>query len=162
MKSLINEEKELVLAEKLFGKKPRKSLKNKVLQTLSNLQAEAEADLNNLPDLNRYSELSFWQNLVKDIAPPADFENIYSHIFKKTPQSVFCVVWVKNAIPQEEHHHLQEKFLILEGTCDFMLDNQSTPYGEGDFIEVPDAPHAVVVTSAKPLKFVIQRTKIAA
>jgi mannose-6-phosphate isomerase-like protein (cupin superfamily) len=162
MKSMMNEEKELALAEKLFGKKPRKPLKNKVLQTLANLQAEAQADLNNVSELNRYSELNLWQNLVKDIAPPADFENVYSHIFKKTPQSVFCVVWVKNAIPKEEHHHLQERFLILEGTCDFISDNQSTQYGEGDFIEVPDAPHALVVTSAKPLKFVLQKTKIAA
>jgi mannose-6-phosphate isomerase-like protein (cupin superfamily) len=162
MKQAMDEEKELALAEKLFGKKARKSLKDKVLQTLANLQTEAQADLDNLPKLNRYSELSLWQNLVKDIAPPADFENIYTHILKKTPESVFCVVWVKNSVPEEEHHHLQENFLILEGTCDFITDNQTFRFGEGDFVAVPDKPHEVVVTSTKPLKFVIQRTKISA
>ena len=71
------------------------------------------------------------------------------------------LAWATDIVPDEEHLDLKESFLILEGTCTFKTESFSKNYSVGDYVEVPDCHHSVIVTSQMPLKAVIQRLKAA-
>jgi hypothetical protein len=155
-------EKEIELAIELFGTKPSKSVKTNLFSKLANFVVEDNFDVENPPFINKYSEIGVWQKGLAKIQPPQDYDNFYFTVLKETENRITCIVWTKNDIPEEAHIGWKESILLLEGSCDFKANGVVTHYEAGTYIDVPDTDHEVIVTSAIPLKFIVQRLKMVA
>lgn len=111
-----------------------------------------------LPELAETSSLLFWRTQVKDIPPPAQYDNHYTHALAKEPNKRTYLAWLKHNIPEEVHDRVLESFFILEGTCNCFIDGEITEMKEGDFMAIPlHKAHHIEVTSSTSLKVIVQR-----
>lgn len=85
--------------------------------------------------------------------PLADYENVHAEkIFTDERTSTF-LIWVKQSVAMHYHAEHTEQVYVLEGTCDFEMDNKLYRLSPGDYIIIPaGVPHAVQVTSDYPVK----------
>lgn len=97
----------------------------------------------------------------KDLSSPDDFEDQFARIISYRAEEVTAIVWVKHSTPKEIHDHEIEKFLILEGSCDLIIDQSKISLGAGDFYQIPlHMNHSVEVTSQIPCKAILQRVTV--
>jgi mannose-6-phosphate isomerase-like protein (cupin superfamily) len=109
--------------------------------------------LNQKSSINDYSE---WLNR-EDMQSPAT-EDLFARIIGYTPQAVTAIVWIKNYAPHEVHDNEYERFLIVEGTCDIIVDEEVNHLVPGDYFAIPlYKNHMVKVTSLIPCKVILQR-----
>ena len=112
------------------------------------------------PSLNEQSapaDFSEWLQR-EDMVLTADFEEMYAKIIGYTPQMTTAIAWIKTMAPHEVHDNEYEKFLILEGTCEIIVENKVNKLKAGDYFAIPlHAGHRVVVTSDIPCKVILQR-----
>jgi mannose-6-phosphate isomerase-like protein (cupin superfamily) len=93
-----------------------------------------------------------------DMFLPDDAGDIYAKIIGYTPQAVTAIVWIKDATPQEVHHKEYERFLIAEGTCNVIVEDEIYQLVPGDYFAIPlYKNHIVKVTSDIPCKVILQR-----
>lgn len=112
------------------------------------------------PILNEGAELSVYAEWLtrEDMMPPAAFENFYARIIGYTPEVTTAIIWLKDMAPAEVHTDELEKFLIAEGTCDIIIEEEIHQLTPGDFLSIPlFKNHVVKVTSATPCKLILQR-----
>ena len=115
------------------------------------------------PVLNENSKVSdFDQWLMReDMQLPDDFKDYYIKVLYFSPGIICSLVWIKYEAPYEIHHDQHEKFLILEGSCEIMYDDQVKKFSAGDYFQVPlHVNHRVVITSAIPCKAILQRIAV--
>lgn len=110
--------------------------------------------------LNENSKPSDYQEWLSrpDMILPEEAPDLYAKLIGVTPQATTAIVWLKTGSPPEIHDNEYEKFLILEGTCDIVVDE--TPYHltAGDYMSIPlHSSHFVKVTSLVPCKVILQR-----
>lgn len=87
-----------------------------------------------------------------------DTDQVFAKIIGYTPQAITAIVWLKDYAPQEVHDHEYERFLIVEGTCNIMVEDKENHLGPGDYFAIPlHKSHTVKVTSSIPCKIVLQR-----
>ena len=92
-----------------------------------------------------------------DMKRPND-EAIYAKIIGYTPEAVTAIVWIKEYAPQEVHDHEHEKFLIVEGSCNIIVEDKVHALTPGDYFTIPlHKKHLVKVTSLIPCKVILQR-----
>lgn len=112
------------------------------------------------PDLNETSRLidyAEWLNR-DDMFLPADAHDPYGKIISASPGTVTAILWIKGSAPKEVHDTEREKFLIVEGTCDIIIDEEIHSLATGDYFEIPlHRNHIVKVTSDIPCKLILQR-----
>jgi mannose-6-phosphate isomerase-like protein (cupin superfamily) len=99
---------------------------------------------------------SFSQALrtLKDIKPPANFDNVHAvKIAEDSLQSSF-LIWVKSNVRGHFHLTHTENIIVLEGKALMRLGNDTLQIQPGDYLNVPKTtPHAVLkVLSKRPLK----------
>jgi mannose-6-phosphate isomerase-like protein (cupin superfamily) len=91
---------------------------------------------------------------LKEIQPPASFENV--HVQKMTEDSLqTCfVIWIKQHVKGHFHQWHTENIIVLEGKAQMKLGLDTLIVKPGDHINIPkNTPHAVLqVLSRKPLK----------
>ncbi|MBC7915533.1 MAG: cupin domain-containing protein [Pyrinomonadaceae bacterium] len=105
-------------------------------------------------NINDYLE---WLNRA-DMVIADDFNDVYAKIINYTPEIVTAIVWIKEMAPQEVHEDQFERFLIIEGTCDIVIDDEVHQLVPGDFLTIPlHKAHHVKVTSTIPCKAILQR-----
>ena len=93
-----------------------------------------------------------------DMAMPHEFEEVFAKIISYSETVITAIVWISNMAPQEVHDHEYEKFLILEGTCDIHIADETHHLQAGDFLTIPlHKQHHVKVTSLIPCKVILQR-----
>ena len=93
-----------------------------------------------------------------DMCLPDTFTDLHAKIIGYTPIEVTAIVWIKEMAPQEVHHHEYEKFLVVEGTCDITVEDETFSFIPGDYFSIPlHKSHHVVVTSSFPCKVILQR-----
>lgn len=98
-----------------------------------------------------------WLNRA-DMQLPENFQQFYAKIIGYTPQAITAIVWIEQMAPQEVHDDEHEKFLILEGACNIIVDEKIYPLIPGDYFAIPlHKNHRVEVTSAIPCKVILQR-----
>lgn len=98
-----------------------------------------------------------WLNRT-DMCTPVDLSDVYAKIIGNTDTVITAIVWIKELAPQEVHHNEIEKFLIVEGSCDIVIDNEIHQLIAGDFLSIPlYKNHFVRVTSTIPCKVILQR-----
>jgi mannose-6-phosphate isomerase-like protein (cupin superfamily) len=69
-----------------------------------------------------------------------------------------AVVWLEHGAPPETHTNELEKFLIVEGTCNIIVDGRDHHLKPGDLFNIPlHLSHTVLVTSSITCKIILQR-----
>ena len=97
-----------------------------------------------------------WLNRTDMIVP--DDDDIFAKIIGYTPEAITAIVWIKEYAPHEIHDHEFEKFLIVEGTCNIIVEDTVHALIPGDYFAIPlHKNHLVKVTSAIPCKVILQR-----
>jgi len=93
------------------------------------------------------------QQDVSKIQAPADLKNIHVVKLSTDPHSTDFVIFVKKKVPLHKHAYHTETLYVLEGQGDFRMGDKTMVISKGDYIRIPEGtPHAVTVTSDKPLK----------
>lgn len=143
---------------------PRPTVKALLLATIDYLERMKKGELPESPPIltptSRISDYEHWLNR-KDAVLPADADGIYAKIIGYTPSATTAILWVKEKSAQEVHHDEYERFLILEGTCQFTTGDITHTLGPGDYLAIPlHTPHQVVVTSDIPCKAILQRLNV--
>lgn len=83
---------------------------------------------------------------------------ISARIIGYTPEALTAIVWLERGTPPEVHTDEYERFLILEGTCNIIVDGADNHLKPGDVFFIPlHLSHTVVVTSGIPCKVILQR-----
>lgn len=103
------------------------------------------------------SDFSEWLNRP-DFALTEPLDEIDARIIAATPQMTTAIVWIKNGSPPEIHKKEYETFLIIEGTCNIIVDGKNNHLKSGDVFTIPlYLSHTVVVTSEIPCKLILER-----
>jgi mannose-6-phosphate isomerase-like protein (cupin superfamily) len=93
-----------------------------------------------------------------DMVLPKDFEAMHAIILADEPEKLTALVWLKYGAPEETHTIAHEKFLVVEGTCDIIVESQIHSLKAADYFSIPlHLRHSVKVTSPDPCKIILQR-----
>jgi mannose-6-phosphate isomerase-like protein (cupin superfamily) len=112
------------------------------------------------PLLNKDSKPGEYEEWLKrrDMVLPADFNDIHAKLIGHVKGAMTAIVWIKESTPYEVHDQEYERFLIVEGTCDIIIDEKPYSLVPGDYMQIPlHAGHLVKVTSEVPCKVILQR-----
>jgi mannose-6-phosphate isomerase-like protein (cupin superfamily) len=120
--------------------------------------------LDNLPMLTPDANWLDWEEAVKGIEAPDDYENIHLHLLLADETRSLFVAFVQEYIPEEVHHDILESFILLDGTCECHIWTDDAPDAKrlvrmqaGDFIEMKIGEnHDIVVTSPQPMRGILQ------
>jgi len=143
---------------------PNDTVKPLILATVDYTErirlGEVEANpplLNEKSSVNDYNE---W--LIRpDMQLPNDAGNIYIRLIASNPQVISAIVWIKDKTPAETHSVEHERFLIVEGSCDIMVNDEKNSLVPGNYFAIPlFADHVVKVTSTIPCKVILQRVAV--
>ena len=112
------------------------------------------------PTLSKNSKISDFQTWLDkpelNVYNPED--EIDAKIISATPESMTMIVWLKNGAPIEIHEKEYEHFLILEGTCNITIGEETHSLIPGNYLAIPlYIGHSVKVTSDFPCKILLQR-----
>lgn len=165
-------EEALIRFANAHAARPSPGVREKILNKLSKLSAE-KANKTDFPKegwplLNEESNWLSWQEAVKHIAPPENYEGIHLHVLESTPHRDLFIAWVKEYVEEEVHHDLLESFILLEGTCECHITDQEgnsriVRMTAGDYIRMElGETHDVVITSLQPAKAILQWEKLRA
>ena len=136
-------------------------LKSQTLSLLDNLKKEENAQYNNLPLLNRFSDHNNWLSAVKPLLPPELKKDRFIKVLHEDDKVLQMLMWVKNYYPDEVHDNLHECFIILEGECECHVEGEIIKLSAGGFFEVPLHKHHDVKVTKGPVLAVVQRVKAA-
>jgi mannose-6-phosphate isomerase-like protein (cupin superfamily) len=97
-----------------------------------------------------------------DMVLPNPSEDIYAKIIGYTPEAITAIAWLKDIAPDEVHHNQSERFLIIEGSCEIIVNETDVhPLYPGDLMVIPlHSHHRVHVTSDVPCKVILQRVAV--
>lgn len=141
--------------------KPRATVKPLLMATIEYIErlknGEQPASPALLTSTSKISDYQQWLDR-SDMLAPASFEGLYAKIIAATPEVTTGIVWISGMTDYEIHHDEHESFLIVEGTCDFIIGEEVHSLVPGDFLAIPlHKPHWARITSAIPCKAIIQR-----
>ncbi|MEO6548803.1 MAG: cupin domain-containing protein [Ferruginibacter sp.] len=114
----------------------------------------------NPPELNEHSSLDDYSEWLQrsDMYLPSDFRDLHAKIIGYTPKAITAIVWIKQQAPQEQHDNELERFLIVEGTCNIVVEQNVYSLKPGDYFAIPlHKTHHVEITSSIPCKVILQR-----
>ncbi len=110
-----------------------------------------------LDEDSRVEDYEQWLNRP-DMQLPEYFKDLHAAIISHTPQALTLIVWLKDGAPWELHDNEYEKFLIVEGSCDIIIEDTTHQLKVGDYLSIPlHKNHMVKVTSSVPCKVILQR-----
>jgi mannose-6-phosphate isomerase-like protein (cupin superfamily) len=120
------------------------------------MQGEAVTEPPFLHPLSTIENYAPWLNRPDMIY--AGNEPVFAYIIGHTKNVTTAIVWLKEMAPQEVHDTELESFLIVEGTCNIVVDGEVNALVPGDCFTIPlYKNHFVQVTSAIPCKVILQR-----
>lgn len=112
------------------------------------------------PMLNEISQIKDYTEWLSrpDMIIPSENENVYARIISHTPKVTTAIVWIKDTAPAEVHTNELEKFLIVEGSCEIIIEEDIHQLFPGDFLAIPlFKSHLVKVTSDIRCIVILQR-----
>lgn len=140
---------------------PHPAMKTMLMATIDYTERLQNGELQSFPPvLNANSKIEDYSQWLirKDMAVPEDFEGMFAKIIGYTAEVTSAIVWIKSIAPDEVHKKEYERFLIVEGTCDIIVDEKINQLFPGDYFEIPlFSDHRVIVTSPMPCKVILQR-----
>lgn len=106
---------------------------------------------------SRVEDYADWLNRA-DMKLPENADELYAKLIGYSPAATTAIAWIRESTPFEMHDHEFERFLIVEGTCDFYIGEKVHHLVPGDFLEIPlSIGHIAKVTSSFPCKVILQR-----
>lgn len=140
---------------------PRAHVKDKIKDTISNLQKEQEMDPLNLPLINSYSDHNIWLNLVKEIIPPApEGDSPFIKVLHQSDKVLQMVVVSATDFEDEVHADEYESFLILKGRCKCTVGENVRFMDEGEFMAIPLHEHHTVEILTETVVAILQRVAV--
>lgn len=140
---------------------PSRKVKPFLMATIDFMERMTQGEAPAIPPiLNENSTLADFEPWLsrKDMVLPNDSDDIYAKIISYTPELQTAIIWIKDSTPSEEHNNEYEKFLIVEGTCEVLIEDDVFPLTAGDYFAVPlHKAHIIKVTSDIPCKVILQR-----
>lgn len=140
---------------------PPPVLKPMLLATINYIERMENGEAPSFPPLlNENSKIDDYSQWLgrSDMILPAFLTDVYARIIGNTQQASTAIVWIKDMAPAEAHHDEYERFLIVEGTCDIIVEDTVYSLTPGDYMSIPlYKNHTVVVTSGMPCKAILQR-----
>lgn len=92
---------------------------------------------------------------LKKTKPHKDYEIILVKKVSDDQNQTSFVIWVKGEVKMHKHNYHTENLYVLQGKGDFTLGGSTFQIKKGDYLTIPkQTPHAVKVTSKRPLKVV--------
>lgn len=111
-----------------------------------------------IPLLNENSKPSDFNPWLTRVDMIPDDSDVFAKLLGVTAEATSAIVWMKTGSPPETHANEYEKFLILEGTCDIVINEKPFSLVAGDYMSIPlHATHYLKVTSSTPCKVILQR-----
>jgi hypothetical protein len=151
---------------------PSAHLRSKILEKLEKLNQQAKNrqpfSLENPPILDENSNWLDWEEAVKGIEPPEEYENVHLHPLESNDTRDLFLAYVKEFVPEEVHFDVIERIMLLDGTCECHVwkdedDKRLVRMQAGDIIELKIGElHDIFITSAQPAKAILQWLKTAA
>ena len=93
-----------------------------------------------------------------DFQEPESYGDIYAKIIGVDDERTTLMVWLKSGAPNEVHSDELESFLILEGSCNIVVEDVVHSLEAGDYFTIPLlADHRVEVTSASACRIILER-----
>ncbi|MEP7237746.1 MAG: cupin domain-containing protein [Ferruginibacter sp.] len=109
-----------------------------------------------LQENSKIADYESWLNRNDMVSP--DMDTVFAKIIGYTPAAITAIVWLKDYAPHEVHDDEYERFLIVEGTCEIIVEDKVNKLGPGDYFAIPlYKNHMVKVTSSFPCKVILQR-----
>lgn len=140
---------------------PSSKIKPFLIATIDYMERLANGEVPSFPpSLNESSKIidfAPWLNR-EDMILPANADDLYTKIIGYTPEQKTAIIWIRQSAPSELHHDEYERFLIVEGTCDIIVEDKVYQLVPGDYFAVPlHKSHIIQVTSEFPCKVILQR-----
>jgi mannose-6-phosphate isomerase-like protein (cupin superfamily) len=136
-------------------------IRNKTLNLLNNLKLEHQANIHELPLLNKYTDHKNWLQIVKPLLPEKLERNMFVHQLRNDNNISQTLIWTSVDYPDEVHDDVEECFIILEGKCRCYIEDEVVELGPGGFLEIPMYKHHDVQVLEHPVLAVVQRVKVA-
>ena len=93
-----------------------------------------------------------------DLGLDEPLDEIDAHIIGSNEGRTTAIVWIKNGAPPEVHKKELETFLIVEGTCNIVVEGNDNHLKPGDVFTIPlHLSHYVMITSAIACKLILER-----
>lgn len=116
------------------------------------------------PILGEHTKVSDYTRWLErpDMALPQESDGIFAKIIGYTPEAITAIAWLKDFAPDEVHDNQSERFFIIEGSCNIIINETEVyPLYPGDYLAIPlHAHHRVNVTSEVPCKVILQRVAV--
>ncbi len=141
-----------------------KTIKSNILEAIQfeDLELKNDGTLNKFIDISNCSNLEKLEAILSPLQAPEDFESVHMEVIFSDGAKELNLVWVKDLVPMEEHPHLDESFLVLEGTANCNIDGVITKMKRGDYMRIPpESHHEVVITSSTRAKAIQSRIALA-
>ena len=140
---------------------PDPTIKPMLMATLNYIDRMEKGETMSFPPkLDEGSKITDYKEWLtrEDMSTPPDFKDIHARIIGHTAEVTTAIVWIKDMAPAESHTNEFEKFLIVEGSCEIMVEKEVYQLVSGDFFAIPlFKSHMVKVTSNIPCKIILQR-----
>jgi mannose-6-phosphate isomerase-like protein (cupin superfamily) len=140
---------------------PNPTIKPLLMATLNYIDRMEKGETMSFPPkLDEGSKITDYNEWLtrEDMSTPPDFKDIHARIIGHTAEVTTAIVWIKDMAPAESHTNEFEKFLIVEGSCEIMVEKEVYQLVSGDFFAIPlFKSHMVKVTSNIPCKIILQR-----
>jgi mannose-6-phosphate isomerase-like protein (cupin superfamily) len=140
---------------------PGEQVKTKIFQLIDNLATEHESTHQQLPLLNKYSDLNNWLRIVEPLLPGELKEKMFIKELRNEHGISQTIIWTKIDYPDEVHDEVEECFIILKGKCRCYIEGEVIEVGAGGFLEIPMFKHHDVKVLESPVLAVVQRIKVA-
>lgn len=143
------------------AKTPDLTVKPMLMATLDYMQRLENGEIPvAAPSLHKNSKKEDFSQWLKreDMQAPIAYDHAFIKIISYGGPANTAIVWLKEGSPEEVHTDEYESFLILEGTCNIIINNEVHQLYPGDYLTIPlHATHSVQVTSATPCKLILER-----
>ena len=158
----INEISESLLQlSSIVAPKLSPTLRTSILGTIDYMERLKSGELASFPPLlNSESKISDYQLWISkpEMDLPSNFQDSYAKIIGANKVATTMIVWLTTQAPNEVHHNHYERFLIIEGSCELTIENDTHYLKSGDYLEIPlHVVHNLIVTSSIPCKIILQR-----
>ncbi len=146
---------------KLHAKEPDPTIRPFLMASIDYMERLKNGEPPSFPPIlqqsSKIADYSEWLNR-EDMQSKEPLEGIQVNIIASTPAATTAIVWLQHGAPPETHSSELEQFLIVEGTCDIVIEKDVHQMKAGDVLIIPlHLSHYVRVTSAEPCKIILQR-----
>jgi len=112
-----------------------------------------------IPRLNPFSRIEDYTDWFgpEDLITPEGFKGVHLKVLGHTAEMTTMIICATE-IEGEIHHDIYERLLVLEGTCDVIIENKVFSFHRGDLIDIPlHKWHDVVIPEGTVCKAIQQR-----